>query len=79
MSPKEKYYNFLDEKGISAQLDNIDDLSYSKKLEILMDLAENYESKNINKALNTLYIDYVLLDRVNIYAIKNVLKNICNR
>lgn len=74
-----QYNNLIREKGISDILHYISELSYSRKINILNKLVDKYSIEVINVTLEEYYIQYILLNRVDLNRLLNTLKNICER
>lgn len=74
---RKEYYTFLDRTGIRDFFSLIDEIPYSKKLNILEKLHKDYSVGTINKALNEYEINYFRLHRVRLHIIENVLKGLC--
>ena len=74
---RDNYYKFLNKTGIINFLDNIEELSYSKKLKILEELNKEFKAEEINKALVMYKKRYIDIGRVNLMSMKNILKGMC--
>ena len=75
---RDNYYKFLNKTGIINYLDNIEELSYSKKFIILENLYKEFNVEQINKALVMYKKRYIDIGRVNLLSLKNILKGMCN-
>lgn len=73
------YYKFLFENHLLNYLDNIQELSYSKKLKILKSLMKTFSSEEVNKGLVKYYSNYILLNRVEILKLEGILKGLCKK
>ena len=73
------YYKYLQENKLIDIFSNIYQIKYSKKIEILKSLQEKYSIETINYALYLYEKDYIKLNRMEIYRIKNILKGLCKR
>lgn len=76
---RKEYYIFLDNTGIRDFFSLIDEIPYSKKLNILEKLNKIYDTQSINKALNDYEMNYYRLHRVRLNIIENVLKGLCQK
>ena len=76
---RDKYHQLLLKHGLQDTLHLIPELSYSRKLTLLNDLLEHYESNIVNRALNEYERVYIKMDRVNLHAIKGFLLGLCGR
>jgi hypothetical protein len=74
---RQKYYKYLFENSIVNYLDSIEELSYSKKLQILKELTNKFSIESINKALIKYKQNYIEIGRVEIPKLKNILKGLC--
>lgn len=74
---RQEYYKYLFDNYLSNYLDEIEDLSYSKKLKILKELKEKFSAESINRALVKYKMNYIDLKRVEIPKLKNILKGMC--
>ena len=75
---RDNYYKFLNKTGIINYLDNITELSYSKKFIILENLYKEFNVEQINKALVMYKKRYIDIGRVNLLSLRNILKGMCN-
>lgn len=75
---REEYYKIIKENNIEDKLSWVDDLTYSKRCEILKQLLERYKVEIINYALRQYEQRYIRLHRIIPYMTKNVLINLCN-
>lgn len=64
-------------KNLQDSLSWIDEISYSKKCEILNDLLKTYSIEDINYALYTYESKYIKKHRVISHMIKNLLIHFC--
>jgi hypothetical protein len=76
---RNNYIQFILDNKIADILSEIPELSYSQKWAILNELIEKYSIEQINIALYVYKKQYIDLNRVKIFLIKNTLKNICER
>ena len=75
---REQYYDLIKENNLEDKLSWVDDLTYSKRCEILKHLLEKYTVETINYALRQYENRYIRLHRIIPYMTKNVLINLCN-
>lgn len=76
---KDEYYQLIKEKGINDIFSYIEELPYSKKIQIIKELLNKYKSDTLNMALNDYYINYILIRRVDLSSIVGILKGLCKR
>jgi len=76
---KERYYNLINKYNIHDIAILIAELSYSRLYNILLDLLYkfNYDISLINKSLELYKTNYIDLNRVEIYKIRNILIYYC--
>ncbi len=76
---KTGYYRLIQDRGINDVLYLIPEIPYSKKINILKELIKNFPVDVINRSLDTYKTEYIDLNRVLIYKLKNVLIYYCRR
>lgn len=76
-SPRQKYYALIRNNKVSNVLDEIDIISYSRKIEILNELMGNNCVDTINSALDRYKTNYLDLNRGKIERLKNDLIYYC--
>lgn len=77
---RDGYYAFISSKGIQDTLSWVEDISYSKKYELLRDLLEKYSVEQVNRALGNYDLKYIKSHRtVPSYMLKNILIDFCKR
>lgn len=76
---KDQYYELIRSKEIQDTLSWVDELSYTKKFEILSEVLKKYSVEQLNLALRHYEIKYIRIHRVIPYLIKNILLNYCKR
>lgn len=74
---REDYYKLIREKSIQDTLSWVEQMSYSKKLEIINDLLTKYPVEAVNSALYNYEVKYIRIHRVIPYLIKNILIGLC--
>ena len=74
---KSEYIEIIRSKNLQDSLSWIDEISYSKKCEILNDLLETYSVEDINYALYNYESKYIKKHRVISHMIKNLLIYFC--
>lgn len=74
---RNEYYKFLFEQNVLNYLDEIEDLSYSRKLKILEKLKKFFSSEDINRGLIKYKNNYIDLKRAEIPKLENTLKGLC--
>ena len=74
---REKYLAFLLQHGIQDTLHAIEEMSYTKKMNLLKELLVDYEPEIINRALNIYETNYIKINRVSLYAIKGFMTGLC--
>ena len=79
MSIRDKYINLIKENQINNIFEELTDLSYSKKIQILKNLLDKFNVDTINAALLNYFYNYIDIKRVNYVIIESVLKGICKR
>lgn len=71
------YYELIKTHQISDILSEITILPYSSKQRILETLLKKYPVQYINMALNRYLKEYIKIDRVDIFRLKNLLIYFC--
>lgn len=79
MIPVEEYNELLKEYGFPNIFENIYEISYTKKINIIKGLINKYDTEKIKKAFNDYIINYIRIDRVNLVRLENTLKYLCER
>lgn len=74
---KEAYYQTLQKNKLADILFEVKIIPYSSKNRILKELLNDYSPEQINMALNEYKINYIDLNRVEIFKLKNILKYYC--
>lgn len=74
---REEYYRMIKKYNLEDKLSWVDDLTYSKRCEILKQLLEKYKVEIINYALRQYEQRYIRLHRIIPYMTKNILINLC--
>lgn len=76
---RSEYYQFLKKYNIADILSEIEDISYTFKLNILKELIQSFSPEKINMALNNYKIDYINIERIDLFKLKNVLIFYCKK
>jgi len=76
---KEDYLNYIKQEKLINVLDDLNFISFSKKLEILKNLKKDFSSDVINNSLRDFFNFYIVYDRDQAYNIEKVLKGLCKK
>ncbi|MCP4650337.1 MAG: hypothetical protein GY853_09710 [PVC group bacterium] len=76
---KNRYYNIISEEKLPEVFVEITELSYTKKIEIILELLTKYDSTVVSNSLQEYKREYIDLKRVNIGRIKNQLMYLCKK
>jgi len=74
---RDAYYEFIRKNAIQDSLSWIEDIPYSKKLNILEEILTIYNKETLNRALNLYEKNYIEKHRVVSYMIRNTLVSLC--
>jgi len=74
---RDAYYEFIRKNAIQDSLSWIEDIPYSKKLNILEEILTIYNKEILNRALNLYEKNYIEKHRVVSYMIRNTLVSLC--
>ena len=74
---REQYYSFIKENEIQDTLSWVEDMSYTKKLQIIQELLKVYSKSVVNISLAQYEDRYIKAHRVVSYMTRNILVNLC--
>lgn len=74
---REDYYDFIKRNEIQDTLSWVEDMSFSKKLNVLEEIMTVYSRDVLNRALNKYEEMYVKTHRVIPYMTRNALVSLC--
>ena len=74
---RDAYYEFIRKNAIQDSLSWVEDVPYSKKLNILEEILTIYNKEILNRALNLYEKNYIEKHRVVSYMIRNTLVSLC--
>jgi len=74
---REDYYKLILRYSLSDTLSLIEELSFSKKYELIKDLLKVFPPDVINRSLYIYHEQYIKINRINLKYLKNLLKNLC--
>ena len=74
---RDAYYDFIRQHAIQDALSWIEDIPYSKKLNILEEILTVYNVELLNRSLHLYEENYIKKHRVVSYMIRNTLVSLC--
>lgn len=78
-TPRELYHDLITEHDLYDVLDNIPEISYTEKYEILSDLVKRFGAVVVNKALIMYNTNNIKTHKIVLHLVKNTLIGICGR
>lgn len=78
-SSKVSYYDLLISNGVDDILKNVSSAPYSLKYRTIKELLQSYPVSQVNKALYYYDTHYIKKSRINIFAMNNILKGLCDK